>query len=395
MYSIDSLASECGPLCLEAITISRVRIPLVEPFRISSGVVKVKDALLVRVSEGAAYGWGEASAMSGSFYSPETPESCQSDLLDLLVPNLLGVQFESVVELNRHLSQLTRNCFARAAIETAAWELLARRKGVSLRRLLRFPERPVPSGLAVGLYDSEAQFIAAIRRLRPNDYRRLKIKIQKGRDVALVKAVRREWGNIPLFVDANANYSRDDFAVFGELDGFDLLMFEQPLAKGDLEGAAALQKQVRTPVCLDESIETAEDARRASQLGSCRIVNIKLQRVGGFLEALRIAEICKGQGLRLWVGTMPELGVGTAAALVLASHPGFELPTDAEPSRRWYVDDVVQPPIELAEGCILPPVGSGLGYEVDEEVISHHLVQRWSFQSHARPSLRQHDHAPS
>jgi o-succinylbenzoate synthase len=248
-----------------------------------------------------------------------------------------------------------------------------------LCQLLGFPERPVQSGLAVGLHETEAELIAAIRRQWSDGYCRLKIKIKRGQDIALVRAVRREMGNIPLFVDANADYTRDDFKIFQALDDYDLTMFEQPLARGDLEGAAALQKQVRTPVCLDESMETAEDARRAAELGSCRIVNIKLQRVGGFGEALRIAQVCEASGILLWAGTMPELGVGTAATIVLASHPAFVFPTDAEPSRRWYQDDVLRPPIEMAQGCLSLPPGPGLGYEVDEDKLRRYEVQRWSF----------------
>ncbi|MCL5005694.1 MAG: o-succinylbenzoate synthase [Acidobacteria bacterium] len=379
MIDIERLAIECGPVRLKTISIVRVHIPLVEPFRISSGAVDVKDALLVRVSEGDAFGWGEASAMPGSFYSAETPESCQQELIDHLVPHLLGKEFDSIVGLNACLDQLSSNRFARTAIETACWELLARRQGVSLRELFRFPNRPIASGLAVGLYATEAELISAIHRYWADGYQRLKIKIKRGQDISLVQAVRHEFGDIPLFVDANADYSRDDFKVFQALDDYGLTMFEQPLAREDLDGAALLQKQVRTPICLDEGIETADDARRAIALGSCRIVNIKLQRVGGFLEALRISRVCEDKGIGLWVGTMPELGVGSAAALVLACHPGFTFPTDVEPSRRWYVDDVIAPEITVSGGWISLPKGPGLGYEVDSKKLARYGVRRWEF----------------
>ena len=287
--------------------------------------------------------------------------ACERELIDLIVPNVLAMQYASVADLNGRLSQLSSNRFARAAVETAACELLARRQGISLCRLLGIPERRVQSGLAVGLHDTEAELIAAIPRQWSDGYSGLKIKIKRGQDIALVRAVRREMGDIPLFVDANADYTRDDFKVFQALDEYDLMMFEQPLAREDLEGAAALQKQVRTPVCLDESIETVEDAQRAAESGSCRIVNIKLQRGGGFLEALHITQACEASCIQLWAGTMPELGVGTAATLVLAAHPAFVFPTDAEPSRRWYRDDVLRPPIELSQGCLsLPRSGAWL-----------------------------------
>lgn len=379
MMDVNSLARECGEFCLETISVTRVCIPLVEHFRISSGEVRVKDALLVRVSEGNAFGWGEASAMPGSFYSPETPDSCQSDLIDHLVPALLGQRFGSMIDLNNRLEQLSQNRFARTALETAAWELLARRQGVSLRQLMGFPQVAIRSGLGVGLHGTEEELISAIRRQWSDGYHRLKIKIKRGQDISLVEAVRRGMGDVPLFVDANADYTRNDFNVFRTLDTYGLLMFEQPLPKEDLEGAALLQKQVQTPICLDEGVETEEDARRAIALGSCRIVNIKLQRVGGFLEALRIARVCEDHGIGLWVGTMPELGVGAAAALVLASCPAFAFPTDVEPSHRWYENDVVSPPLKLSQGCHLVPPGPGLGYHVDPGIVSHYEVAKWHF----------------
>jgi len=357
----------------------RVSVPMTEPFRISSGAVDRKDALLVQLSDGEAFGWGESSAMSGSFYSIETPESCQRELLERLLPATVGRGSESIEEFNLHLETLSSSRFARVALETAAWELVARQRGVSLRQLLGVPDRPIPSGLAVGLYDSEAELCAAIARYWGDGYQRLKIKIKRGQDVALVKAVRREFGDIPLFVDANADYTREDFQVFEQLDEYGLMMFEQPLAKDDLEGSALLQQRVHTPVCLDESIETAADARRAIELGSCRIVNLKLQRVGGFLEGLQVCQVCQEHGIPLWMGTMPELGVGSAQALALASHPGFVFPTDVEPSHRWYLDDVVRPEIRLEQGCLTVPEGPGLGYEVDESKVAQYAVGQWQF----------------
>lgn len=325
----DELARDSGPIKLDAAEMARVSIPLVEPFRISSGEVRVKESLLLRLREGDFTGWGESSAMSGSFYSVETPDSCQRELAEVLLPAVLGRRFTSLLDLDGLLSELTSNRFARVAIETAAWDLVARRRSRPLHELLGLPRLPrIPCGLAIGLYNTEAELLAAIHRYWSNDYQRLKIKIKRGQDVSLVKAVRREFGEIPLFVDANADYTRNDFRVFEQLDDFGLMMFEQPLAKGDLEGAAMLQRRVRTPTCLDESIETLADARRAIELGACKIVNIKLQRVGGFLEALRIMQACAVHQIALWIGTMPELGVGSAQALPLTGHVGVAFPTE-------------------------------------------------------------------
>ena len=375
----NELAVNSGAFRLEAIDAWRVRIPMLEPFRISSGEVADKDAVLLRVAEGEAFGWGESSAMAGGFYSADTPDSCERDLVERVLPALAGRGFASMAELESELARLAESRFVRVAVETAVWELLARRRGVPLRELFGIADRPIPSGLAVGLYDTVEGLRAAIERYRPHDYKRLKIKIKRGQDVELV-AKTREWiGDFPLFVDANADYGRDGFAVFRELDRYRLMMYEQPLAKDDLEAAAELQQLVTTPICLDEGVECADDARRALALGSCRIVNIKLQRVGGYLEALRVIEICAAHGIPVWMGTMPELGIGSAQALALAAHPAFAFPTDVEPSRRWYADDVLAPELVLADGHLDVPPGPGIGFTVDMAKVERYAISRWRF----------------
>ena len=348
---IDELAQGTGPVRLKEMELWRVAIPMTEPFRISSGEVANKEALAVRLADGAGEGWGESSAMPGGFYSAETPDSCEAELRALL-PAWRGREFASMAGLERALAAATPARFVRVAIETAAWEMIARGRGTNLRRLFGIPDRPIPSGLAIGLYETPDQLCAAIERYGVRDYGRLKIKIKRRQDVELVRRVREMLPDFPLFVDANADYARTDFDVFRELDGYGLMMFEQPLAKGAMADSADLQRQVRTPVCFDESIETAEDARRAVALGACRIVNIKLQRVGGYLEALRIIEACQQGGVPVWMGTMPELGIGSAQALMLAAHPAFAFPTDVEPSARWYLDDIIAPELRLESGCL-------------------------------------------
>jgi o-succinylbenzoate synthase len=219
----------------------------------------------------------------------------------------------------------------------------------------------------------------ALERYHVRDYRRLKIKIKRGHDVRLVRAVREWYGDIPLFIDANADYSLSDLDVFRELDNYGLMMFEQPFAKSDVEGSAELQRTVRTPVCFDESVETADDARRAAALDACRIVNIKLQRIGGYLEALRIVECCMQNDIALWLGTMPELGIGSAQALMLAAHPGCTYPTDVEPSARWYRDDILHPELLLQSGQLTTPAAPGLGFSVDLDKLNRYALRHWSF----------------
>ncbi len=370
---------QAGPITIRKAEAWRVSIPMLEPFRISSGEVARKDAIILRLSDGHNFGWGESSAMPGAFYSTETPDTCERELVDRILPELVGRSYPTMLTLEAALSDWTSSRFVRVAVETAAWELLARHAGKSLRELFGIVDRPVPSGLAVGLYDTNEELHSALERYHAPDYRRLKIKIKRGHDVQLVRAVREWYGNIPLFVDANADYSISDLDVFRELDNYGLMMFEQPFAQSDLDGSAALQRAVRTPVCFDESIETADDARMAAELGACRIVNIKLQRVGGYLEAFRIMECCMQNDIALWLGTMPELGIGSAQALMLAAHPGCTYPTDVEPSARWYHDDILQPDLVLKAGQLIPPSKPGLGFSINMDKLERYALRQWSF----------------
>ena len=365
---------------IEKIEAYRVRIPMREPFRISSGEVADKEAIVVKLSDGDAFGWGESSAMPGGFYSADTPDSCEAELIQKILPDLAGREFASMAQVEELLKRSSNSGFVRVAVETAAWELLARKRGVPLRELFGIADRPIPSGLAIGLYPEIDELRQAIDRYRPRDYHRLKIKIKRGQDVELVARVREWVGDFPLYVDANADYGRDGYDVFQKLDAYNLMMFEQPLAKDDLEGSAELQRLVRTPVCLDEGVESLEDARRAIGLKSCRIVNIKLQRVGGYSEALRIVNECAAHGIPVWMGTMPELGIGSAQALVLAAHPAFVHPTDVEPSDRWYIDDIIDPQLSLNNRDLHLPGGPGAGFTVNMAKMEKYTVRRWVFQ---------------
>jgi o-succinylbenzoate synthase len=231
----------------------------------------------------------------------------------------------------------------------------------------------------VGLYDDIADLLRTIERYLKDGYKRVKIKIEKGRDIELVRAVRQSFGNIPLFVDANGAYEISDIAVFQALDDFDLMMFEQPFPGSRLPELAELQAKVRTPVCLDESLETEKDLRRAIALGSLKIANIKIQRVGGFSHALSIYEICRAHEIPVWVGTMPELGIGQAQGMALATLSHCLFPTDVEASARWFTDDIISPFLEVKDGCFHPADTPGLGFTVSEEKIKRYAIAEESF----------------
>jgi O-succinylbenzoate synthase len=361
-------------MIVKNIQLTHVRVPLVEPFRISSGAVAEKDGIVVRIETDDLVGYGESSPMSGSFYSSDTPESCWLELRDTLVPALTGKTFESPLAAAKCISAMSGSKFARVGLETAFWDIEARRQGKPLYQLLGGTSKPVESGLAVGLYDDSRDLLRTIERYLKDGYKRVKIKIERGRDIELVRAVRETFGNIPLFVDANGAYDLSDIEVFKTLDDYGLMMFEQPFPGGMLLEVAELQRQVRTPVCLDESLETETDVRRAIHLGSMKIANIKIQRVGGFTSALAIYEICKAHDIPVWVGTMPELGIGQAQGMALATLSHCAYPTDVEASLRWFRDDIISPVLSVEDGYLHPTSSPGLGFEVDPAKLKQYKV---------------------
>lgn len=362
---------------IERITLHHVRIPLIEPFRISSGAVAEKDAIVVAVSSDVLTGYGESSPMAGAFYGPETPESCWQELVERLAPSLVGRTFSSIEEASRFVDSLPASNFSKAGVETALWDLEAQRRAMPLHRLLGAKADEAVSGLAVGLYDDTRQLLATIERHLPDGYRRIKIKIEPGCDVEPVCAVLQTFPGVPLMVDANAAYRRAHFAVFEHMDAYGLAMFEQPLAAAALMDSAALQARLKTPVCLDESLDTPQALEEAISLGALRIANIKIQRLGGFSNALRFLEICRRSGIAVWVGTMPELGIGQAQGAALATLAG-DYPTDVESSARWFKDDIIEPWIDVRGGVLRCPNTPGLGYTVVNEKLRRYCVARHS-----------------
>ena len=362
---------------IERIVLTHVRIPLEEPFTISSGSVSEKDSIVVAVQSDGITGYGEASPMSGPFYSDDTPESTWKHLVDVLVPTVIKEKPSTIGQLNLLLDRLGGTPFARAGIETAAWDLEARVSGNDISALLGGKRPEIESGLAVGIYPSIDILLKRIEVYLKEGYKRLKIKIQKGWDVEPLRAVRESFGDVPLMVDANCAYDREDIGHLKRLDEFGLMMMEQPLKKNDLEGHALLQKAIGTPVCLDESADDVRSVRRAIELGSCKIVNIKIQRVGGLQNARTIHDLCHDNGLPVWAGTMPELGIGGIHALFLSTLSGFSFPTDVESSARWFTDDIVSPRLKVNDGVFR--IADYSSFDVDEEVIRKHKIVEMAF----------------
>jgi len=363
-------------IVIKSAVLHRVRVPFVEPFRISNGVVAEKDAILVELttSDGVV-GWGEASPMSGSFYSSDTPEGSWTALRDQLVPALVSLGHVDVDRFHEFLREQPADQFSRAGIEGALWDAYANKRDTALCKLFGIQPRAVPSGVAIGIFDTTDDLIDRVRRYIAEGYQRVKIKIQPGWDVEPVAAVRAKFPEIPLMVDANAAYTPGDLQMFRELDRFNLMMIEQPLAANAIAEAGELQAHLETPLCADESAESIASLDQLIKQKAARIINIKVQRVGGLSEALLMLKTVRAAGLRCWVGTMPELGVASAQALHLAMHDGFSFPTDIEASTRWYVDDVVAPAINIDQnGFIHVPHGPGTGFKVSREKVERYTI---------------------
>ena len=363
-------------IAIKSVVLHRVRIPFVEPFRISNGVVAEKDSILIEVmTEAGVVGWGEASPMSGSFYSADTPESCWRALNKELIPRLLELGAFDPRQLFKQLRELPGEAFAKAGIDGAVWDAYANSKRTALCDLFGIDRRAVPSGVAIGIFDTVDELIERVRRYVAEGYRRVKIKIQPEWDIEPVAALRAQFPAVPLMVDANAAYTIADKPIFRELDRFGLMMIEQPLAAGAIDEAGELQAGLRTPLCADESAESLTSLNQLIEKKAARIVNIKVQRVGGLSEALLMIEAARAANLACWVGTMPELGIASAQGLHLAMHRGCSFPTDIEASNRWFVDDIIEPLIEIdANGFINVPAGMGSGYKVSREKVERYSV---------------------
>jgi O-succinylbenzoate synthase len=364
-----------------AVALTRVRIPLHEPFRISSGAVDAMESVIVELRTPAASGAGEAAAMGGTFYSSETPDSTWSVLVERLVPRLLEggtTQLDALLELYQ---EVPGEPFAKAGLEGACWDVRARAAGRPLCELLGGRPRPIASGVAIGIYASVGELLERVERFVREGYQRVKIKIEPGWDVEPVSAVRRRFPGLPLMVDCNAAYTIDDLAVFEAIDRFDLMMVEQPLGRSAFADHAVLQKRLRAPICLDESAESLAALDEIVRCGSGRIINIKVQRVGGLEIARRMHDRAAAAGLPCWLGTMPELGVAAAQGLHLATRPGFVYPTDVEASSRWFVDDLVDPPIEIdPQGWIHLPAGPSTGFALAPSKLERWAVRREVFE---------------
>ncbi|MFB1047418.1 o-succinylbenzoate synthase [Streptomyces chrestomyceticus] len=347
---------------ITGVELRRIAMPLVAPFRTSFGVETSRDVLLVRVVTTEGEGWAECAAMSEPRYCSEYVDSAQEVLRKFLIP-ALPKEGTDAHGVGRVLRPFTGHRMAKAALETAVLDAQLRAAGESFGSYLGAARDRVPCGVSVGIMDSVPELLDAVAGYVDEGYVRIKLKIEPGWDVEPVRAVRERFGDdLLLQVDANAAYTLVDARQLARLDAFDLLLIEQPLANDDMVQHAELAKLLRTPICLDESIESAADAAAAISLGACSVINVKPARVGGYLEARRIHDLARAHGIPVWCGGMLETGIGRAANVALAALPGFTLPGDTSGSSRYFATDITQPFV-LADGHLDVPTGPGLGVE--------------------------------
>jgi O-succinylbenzoate synthase len=299
-------------------------------------------------------------------------------LKDFLVPAVLGQPWTQIEELTQLYKNVKRNNFAKAGLEMACWDLLAQAQGQPLHAMLGGNRKEILSGVSLGIEQDIGRLFDNIEQFLDEGYRRIKLKIAPGKDVDVIRQVRERYPDLPLMVDANSAYTLSDLPVFKALDTYSLMMVEQPLAHDDIIDHAKLQRELQTPLCLDESIHSVADARKALELGSCRIINIKVSRLGGVLEAKRVHDFCHAQEVPVWCGGMHEYGVGRAANLAISSLPGFSLPGDVSGSDKYYAQDIVDPPIRAVRGAIAVPRQPGIGYTPNEERIHHYAIRTLS-----------------
>jgi O-succinylbenzoate synthase len=362
---------------VDALELREVRLDLLAPFETSFGVTTARRIILVAAHSGGAVGWGECTAGEEPSFSEEFTDSAWQAIRHVVAPAVVGVDFENAAAVAPRLDWIRGNRMARAAVETAVWDLEAKLSGMPLHALLGGVRERIDCGVSIGLQDTIEGLLAKVERELAAGYRRIKIKIAPNRDTALIEAVRHRFGDIVLSADANAAYTPADFDLLASLDRYGLLMIEQPLRPGDLIDHARLQAAIQTPVCLDESIVDDESARQALEIGACRIVNIKLGRVGGHTEARRVAARCAGAGVPVWCGGMLESGVGRLQNAAMSALPAFTLPGDVSDSRRYWARDVVEPrPSVGPDGRMELPSAPGIGAEVDLDFLSSITVAR-------------------
>ena len=362
---------------VKEIKVYLIQMDLVSPFEISTGVIERRQTVIVRVGEDGVVGWGEAPADSKPIYSYETAEISFYIIKEFLAEH--AISSEGPEDFLERVRFVRGHQMAKAGVEMALWDLEAKKKGIPLWKLLGGTKEEIDSGVSVGIQSTLENLLKVVDSYLKKGYKRIKLKIKPGWDYEIVKAVREEYPDIMLQVDANAAYRLNDWYHLRKLDEFNLLMLEQPLDYDDLVNHSILAKMIRTPICLDESIKKPEDAYKAYRLGSCSIMNIKPARVGGLINTKKIHDFCDSVGMHVWIGGLLETGIGRGHQVAAATLPNVRFPNDISASDRYYEKDIVEPPWSLtSRSTIVAPRKPGIGVEVMEDRLEKHALREFS-----------------
>jgi O-succinylbenzoate synthase len=363
---------------IKTIELIEIKMPLVHFFETSFGRTYERRIILTRVEDAdGAEGWGEVTCGETPSYCEEWTDAAWVTIGKILAPMVLGKEIESAAQVWDLMRRVRGNRMAKAAIETAVWDLEAKKLNVPLWKHLGGVNREIACGVSIGIQDSVEQLFGKIQTELDAGYKRIKIKIAPHWDFEIVRQVREKFGDILLMGDANSAYSLCDIDLFRRMDAFGLMMFEQPLAYDDMLDHAKLQREIRTPVCLDESIRSPEDARKAIETGACQIINVKLGRVGGHAQARLVETVARENSIPVWCGGMLESGIGRAHNIAMSTLKGFTLPGDVSASKRYWREDVIEPEVAVtSNGTIIAPEKAGIGFEVKRERIEKIAVRR-------------------
>ncbi|HMD30281.1 MAG TPA: o-succinylbenzoate synthase [Candidatus Acidoferrales bacterium] len=361
---------------IEQLTLREIRLRLVKPFETSFDRTEERRVLLVEALVDGVSGWAEATVDNDPFYNYETIETAWHITRDFLWPMVKGREFASAAEVYDSLARVRGHNMAKGGLETAVWDAEARQKGVPLWRLLGGTREEIPCGVSIGIKPTISELLDTVAEELRAGYQRIKIKIKRGKDVEPMAALRERFSRIRLMGDANCDYSPEDIPHLKTFERFFLMMLEQPLAYDDLYAHRALQQVTSTPICLDECIHSLAHARAAIEMGACKIINIKLGRVGGHTAARRIHDLCREQSVPVWCGGMLESGIGRAHNIAMSTLENFTLPGDVSASKRYWHEDVIAPEVEVsAQGTITAPERPGIGYEPKREMIERLAVR--------------------
>lgn len=362
---------------LSKIILHRLNMRMIDPFATSFGTIQDKEFYIIEAIDVDGFrGYGESVPFSIPWYTEETVKTSKHIMGDFLIPLLRENMIDHPDEVFALFEPIRGNNMAKAAIEGAIWDLYAKRQNVSLAKALGGEKKIIDVGISIGLQSTIPELLKKIEGFLDEGYKRIKLKIKPGQDVEMLREVRKAFPDTPIMADANSSYTLGDLNIFKKMDELNLLMIEQPLQHNDIIDHAKLQREIKTPICLDESIHSLYDVQKAIELGSCKVINVKVGRVGGLSESVRIHDYCKNHGIPIWCGGMLEAGIGRAHNIAISSLLNFVLPGDTAGSSRYWEKDIIKPEVTVENGVIRVPTAPGIGYDIDEAALEEFRIEK-------------------